>query len=70
MLGLAIEAAFTPRSAKKSALEKLRIKTEVAKHLVRTEHEIGVIADTQYITVEAQLVEISKMAGGWIRSLP
>ena len=70
MLALAIEAAFTPRAQKKPLLQKLRIKTEVPKQLIRTEHEIAVISETQYIALEEPLVEISKMVNGWIRSVP
>ncbi len=64
ILALAIEAAFTPKAEKKPPLQKLRIKSEVAKHLIRTEYEMAVIADAQYIALETQLVEISKMANG------
>jgi len=69
MMSLAIEAAFTPRIVKKPILEKLRIKTEVAKQLVRTENELGIIADATYLEFGNKLMEISKMTTRWIQSL-
>ena len=69
MLTLAIEAVFMHGIAKKPTLEKLRIKTEIAKQLVRTEHELGIITDASYLELGGELVEISKMTTRWIQSL-
>lgn len=66
VLSLAVESAFKPRYQKKIPLEILRIKIEVLKHLVRTEHELGIIDSKTYLRLGGQIVEISKMTNGWI----
>lgn len=66
---LAIEAGFTHGIAKKPMLEKLRLKTEVAKQLVRTEHELGILTDASYLALGEELVEISKMTTRWLQSV-
>lgn len=65
---LAIEAGFTHGVTKKPTLERLRLKTEVAKQLVRTEHELGIITETSYLALGKELVELSKMTARWIQS--
>lgn len=47
-------------------MEKLRIKTNILKNLVRTEYEIDIIDMKTYLRISEQLVEISKMTNGWI----
>ncbi|MEK7169849.1 MAG: four helix bundle protein [Patescibacteria group bacterium] len=69
MLTLAIEASFTRGFAKKPTLEKLRLKAEIGKQLVRTEQELGIITDAVYLEFGSELVEISKMTTRWIQSL-
>lgn len=66
ILSLAIESAFSPKNIKLSTLEKLRVRTNVLKNLVRTENEIGIIDAKTYLRISEQLVEISKMTNGWI----
>jgi len=70
MLSLTITATFTPRERKKPILESARLKTEIAKQLVRTEYELHCIVETSYFALEGQLQEVSKMLNGWINSLP
>lgn len=70
MMTLAIEAGFTSGIAKKPMLERLRLKTEVAKQLLRTEHELGIINNSAYLELGKELVEISRMTTRWIQSLP
>lgn len=53
-------------SQKLGALENLRLKIEVLKHLIRTEHELRIIEEKTYLRLAEQLVEISKMTNGWI----
>jgi len=65
-LSLAIESAFSPTNLKLDILQKLRIKTNVLKNLVRTEYEIKIIDTKTYLRISEQLVEISKMTNGWI----
>lgn len=66
ILSLAIEAAFKAKELKRPTLELLRIKTEVMKNLVRTENELAIIDMKTYVRLSEQLIEISKMANGWI----
>jgi len=44
----------------------LRLKAEVLKNLIRTEHELGVIKEKTYLYLSEQLIEISKQINGWI----
>jgi len=69
MLTLTIEATFTHSIAKKPMLEKLRLKAEVGKQLVRTEQELEIITESVYLELGKELVEISKMTTKWIQSL-
>jgi hypothetical protein len=66
LLSLAIESAFRPMSSKLNSLEILRIKTEILKHLIRTERELMIIDEEKYLKLEGELIMISKMANGWI----
>ena len=66
ILSLAIESAFSPTNLKLDILQKLRVKTNVLKNIVRTEYEIKIIDMKTYLRISEQLVEISKMTNGWI----
>lgn len=70
ILALVIAAAFTPREKKKPILESARVKTEVAKQLIRTEQELHSITEVSYLALEGQLQEISKEITKWSMSLP
>lgn len=66
MLMLAIESAFKSTQSKKIPLETLRIKTEILKHLIRSERELVLIEEKTYLRLEEELIKISKMTNGWI----
>lgn len=66
-LSLTLEASLNPPIEKHPFLTKARIKTEILKHLVRTEHDLKLIDETTYISLASQLQEISKMVNGWIK---
>jgi len=68
-MGVIIGASFAPKIRKGELLEKVRVTLEIAKHLVRTEYELKIITQRQYIHVEGLLVETSKMTNGWIKYL-
>lgn len=70
ILSLAIAAAFTPREKKKPTLESARVKTEIAKQLIRVEQEIHSITEASYFALEGRLQEISKEITKWSMSLP
>lgn len=63
---LAIEAAFTKAETKCQPLEKLRVAISILKNMVRTENELRIIDDKTYLRLSTQLMEISKMATGWL----
>jgi len=69
MLGNVIRAYFSKPAEKLPILENVRIGLEVAKHLVRIEHELKIIDDKTYIRVETALIETSKMTNGWMKYL-
>ncbi len=69
VLSTAIDAALTHRDRKKPLLNELRVKIETLKQLIRLMGDLGIIEGKIYIFLEAQLQEISKMAGGWIKYL-
>lgn len=64
-----IRASLMPKHQKQEILESVRVSLEVLKHLIRTEHESGVIPEKSYMELAALLVETSKMTNGWIRYL-
>lgn len=63
-----ISAAFTDISNKKVYLEKSRTFIEVSKHLLRTEHELGIIPENTYIRIAKLLVDASKMNANWLKN--
>ena len=66
ILALAIESAFLPRHRKEQTLELLRVKIELEKNLVRSEHELAIIDERAYLSISEQLVEISRDVSNWI----
>jgi len=64
-----VKTSFAPRIQKVGFLEQTRSNLEVLKHLIRTEHELQIITEKQYIHIESLLVETSKMTNGWIKYL-
>ncbi|MDP3661406.1 MAG: four helix bundle protein [bacterium] len=66
ILALAIEAAFKSHKQKIPILEQLRVKIEVLKHIVRTEHECSILDERKYLRLSEQLVIISKETTNWI----
>lgn len=68
-LRLSIEAALAGKYQKLSAVEKVRIETEMVKQLVRLESDMGIIPEKAYISWQEKLREISMMATGWIKFL-
>lgn len=45
----------------------LRVRLESLKHLIRIEHELGIITEKTYIEIQTCLQEGSKMTNGWIK---
>ena len=67
MLALAVSASVASKSEKLRPLETLRIKIELAKHLVRAMQELNIVKVEIYLDISARLQEISRMANGWIK---
>jgi len=68
-LDLIISVSFEAKDRKYSLLNSARIKIEVLKRIVRTAYELNIIKQNKYLELENDLIEISKMANGWIRYL-
>jgi len=67
MIALSIRASLETRSDKQDTIRELRISIETLKHMVRTELEINIIKEAQYLNIQERLQEISKEAVGWER---
>jgi len=68
-LTLAIESALSKKECKKALLERLRIRAETMKNLIRLENELKIIKDKRYFMLSGELLEISKMVNGWLKYL-
>ncbi len=55
-------------SNKISALERISIKVDLLKVLLRSAKDTQTITDKKYLELQLILQEIGKMLGGWIRS--
>ncbi|MFA6227359.1 MAG: hypothetical protein WC631_02705 [Candidatus Paceibacterota bacterium] len=66
ILSLSIESAYKKEALKIPPLVLLRIKVGLLQNLIRTENELKILDDETYLRFSAQIVEISKMASGWI----
>ena len=64
-----IRASFARSTEKLEILEYTRISLEVLKHFVRTEYELQIIEEKQYIRIESIVIETSKMTNRWIKYL-
>jgi len=67
LLELASIAGFS--SSKLQYLNRVSIKLDLMKVLVRMLYELKTINQPKYIELEKQLQEIGRMLGGWIKSL-
>lgn len=66
---LSILAALETKMNKTTVLNKLRLKLEVLKRLVRALYELNIVEKKNYLSLESNLIEISKMTNGWLRYL-
>lgn len=64
-LDLSIEATLLSKTEKIPILQKLRIKIELLKQLIRLLYELEIINSKKYFYLEQQLLKISKMATKW-----
>lgn len=68
-LDMSIEAALADREIKLPIVTKLKSAVETLKLLIRLEHELAILAPTDYLATEGALIEISRMTAGWIKYL-
>ena len=69
ILSVCIDAALRPKNEKVVLLSQARRDIETLKHLVRMEHELGIIKEKTYLNISSLLQDISMMATGWQKSL-
>lgn len=62
-----VHAALVAKPKKTPHLEAIRMMLEKLKHLVRLELEMKIIPERLYIQTQSELVEMSKMATGWLK---
>lgn len=68
-LRLIIKASFTNKQNKLPLLDSARTEIEVLKRLLTITQEIKIIQIKNYLQLESDLQEISKMTNGWIKYL-
>jgi len=69
IISLIIAASLETKNNKFQLLSPARIKTEILKRLIRIAYELNILQEKQYIDIESNLQEISKMINGWIKYL-
>lgn len=72
MLGvieLLLEASYGNKERKLITLEKVSVKLNVLRFLIRLMKETKTFDVKKYIALQALIDEIGRMTGGWIRSL-
>lgn len=69
VLSLGIEASLLHQKEKVGHLLELRRDAETVKRLVRVANELKIIETKDYVSLSADLQQVSKMANGWIKSL-
>lgn len=66
-LEFAMSANIATRYDKERYLVRLGAKLDILKILFRLSFNLAFIAFTDYVDAEKRLLELGKMAGGWIR---
>ena len=69
LIELGIESALRPKNEKLEYIKALRLKTETLKHIIRSEYELKIISEKQYLIITEDLQNISMMTNGWIKSI-
>lgn len=62
-----MNAVLVAKPKKTPHLETIRMQIEKLKHLVRLEYEMKIIVEKVYIQTQGELVEMSRMATGWLK---
>lgn len=64
-----INAGLVSKKEKSVYIQAVRRNVEVAKHLLRIEHDLHIISPAFYLKTIQELQVISIMANGWIKSI-
>lgn len=67
ILELIFEANTLPRPLRETPLIRANAKCETLKLLIRMSFELKLLENTQYFQLSADLREVGKMLGGWIK---
>lgn len=69
MIELTIMAGYMPREQKFPSLQKLSIKLDLLKILLRLASETKCIDNNKHQQILSQCIEIGRMLGGWIKTI-
>ena len=69
IIELVVTAGYSARDQKVVILQKASIKLDLLKMLTRLSLDTKCLDNKKYQQLSAQLVEIGKMLGGWIKSV-
>ncbi len=69
IIELIITAGYLPREQKLPILQKVSIKLDIVKILLRLANETKCIENNKYQQIISHILEIGKMLGGWIKSV-
>src|SRR3990167_1375118 len=65
---LTITAGYLPREQKLPLLQKISVKLDLLKILLRLSSETRCLDNNKYQTLISQILEIGKMLGGWLKT--
>ena len=69
MIELVIVAGYLPREQKLPSFQKVSIKLDLLKILLRLASDTKCIDNNKYQQIVSQCLEIGRMLGGWIRTV-
>ena len=69
MIELIIMAGYLPREQKLPSLQKVSIKLDLLKILLRLAIDTKCIDNNKYQQILSQTLEIGRMLGGWIKTV-
>ena len=69
ILDLLLEAYYGPKATKKAKLLQVNLSIEKLRHLLRLVFELHYLNAKKFDRLIAELLEIGRMVGGWLKSL-
>lgn len=69
ILALSAEASFLGKTEKRTQVIALSRRIDLLKILLRLGDELSILDHKKYLARSGELLEIGKMAGGWLKSL-